>query len=170
MLVHSGFADAPGPLLDPFCGAGTVLLEAASVAAEQGVPNVLLIGNDREPAAVIGARDNLVANGAEARILDYDANELKPNLASGSLSYIVTNPPYGARIGKKIDYYLLYQNLLAIAAHALVPGGRLVLLVERNKGAFDSVRKQFRKLADRNRVRVSVGGLRPEMVVLERTP
>ncbi len=165
MLTHAGYVAAPGSLLDPCCGAGTILLEGALLAA----PVPALVGSDRDESAVEGARANLEANGVTAaRVSLRDLNELKPHLKAGEFRYIVTNPPYGARIGKRIDFHFLYQNLLAIASHALEPGGRIALLVERKQGAFEDVRKGFTKLIDHTRVRLSVGGLAPELVVLER--
>jgi len=165
MLKHIGYVDAPGALLDPCCGAGTILLEAATIAP----PLPALTGSDREESAVEGARANLEANNVRgARVTLRDVNELKAQLEPYSLRYIVTNPPYGARIGKKIDFHLLYQSLLAVASYALTPGGRIALLVERKLGTFEAVRRHFGKLRDYKRLRLCVGGLSPELVILER--
>ena len=167
MLHDSGFVDRPGALYDPCCGSGTILLEAASVAAERG-HSVELRGSDRESAAVEGARNNATANAAVFSVEQIDVNALRPRLAPASLDYIITNPPYGARLGRGIDYHLLYQSLLSIAGYALADGGRLALLVERRGGAFEDVRAHFPRLTDLCDREVEIGGLRPRLLVLQR--
>lgn len=169
MLSRAGFVDHPGPLYDPCCGSGTILLEAGSVAAESGAA-VQLCGSDREPDAVEGARMNLAANGVTASVQSIDLNALRPLLEPDSLGFIVTNPPYGVRIGKRIDYHLLYQSLLSVAAWSLRSGGRLALLVERRGGAFDDVRGAFTRLREVETRELAVGGIRPRLIVLERLP
>lgn len=131
------------PLLDPMCGGGTILIEAAHLArkippglgrrfafeklswfnqdAWQGVceaaranqrPDlpVQIFGSDLFGAALQGARDNLAAAGlAEVVPLkQVDLLSLTPPAPEGIL---LTNPPYGVRMGAEADLAELYPRL-----------------------------------------------------------
>ena len=168
MLRLAGYTKQPGPLMDPFCGAGTILLEAGGIANDIGVPVPALRASDREPAAVHGTTENLRAAGLSADVAQIDVHELKANVEADSLDYVVTDPPFGVRLGRKIDYHFLYQSLLAGAAYGLRSGGRLVLLVDHRRGVFDAVASGFRAFEPTHARRVTIGGLSPELIVLRR--
>lgn len=79
-------------LLDPFSGAGTILIEAERLGLTQ------VYGSDLDPAAVQGARANLTAMTtlSPERIFLSDATHLlEPPFASQSLDFIVTEPFLG---------------------------------------------------------------------------
>ena len=131
LLLLSGWE--PGtPLLDPMCGAGTILLEAADMALnrapgrgrhfafehyrdfdaalwkrikmeaqaqEKPLARLAIFGADQDRWVLDKARNNLAAAGyAEAIELKVsDVLELKPPTPIGT---IVTNPPYGERLGE----------------------------------------------------------------------
>jgi putative N6-adenine-specific DNA methylase len=130
-------------LLDPMCGSGTILLEAAQIAhniapgagrrfafekltnfderawqrlrdesrAMQRKPGPVTIhGYDRDARALEAARTNLEAAGlADAVTLrQADVLEVTPPAAQGVL---VTNPPYGVRIGEDQALAAFYPRL-----------------------------------------------------------
>jgi 23S rRNA G2445 N2-methylase RlmL len=136
IVLQSGW-DRRSPLLDPFCGSGTILVEAALLAG--GVaPGTFRKrfgferwpGHDAErwhalvaeararvrfpPKPVEGARENLRSAGVEERIrievADLDA--FRPKL--GWNAWIVTNPPYGERVGREADLAPVYRRFGAI--------------------------------------------------------
>ncbi|MFW5969943.1 MAG: methyltransferase [Halofilum sp. (in: g-proteobacteria)] len=123
---------APERILDPFCGSGTILLEAAQI-----FPGAALAGSDLRPACVEGTRANLALQGNEKRaeLRTGDVRAIVEHHEPGSFDLIVTNPPYGKRLGRKIHFVRFYQDILATAAALLRPGGRLVLLAGK-RGAF----------------------------------
>ena len=133
MLLLSGWE--PGtPLLDPMCGAGTILLEAADLALnrapgrsrhfafehyrdfdaalwqrikaearakEKPLTRLPIFGADQDRWVLDKARNNLAAAGYEDIELKVsDVLELKAPTPVGT---IVTNPPYGERIGEAED-------------------------------------------------------------------
>ncbi|MFN8529101.1 MAG: methyltransferase domain-containing protein [Anaerolineae bacterium] len=98
---------------DPFCGAGTILLEAAFYGARA-------IGGDRDPAAVSAATDN----GAPSVSL-WDARQLP--LARASLDAVISNMPWGKQIDLD-DPARLYADAFAEMRRAVRPGGVMVLL------------------------------------------
>ena len=142
LLMLSGWE--PGtPLLDPMCGAGTILLEAADMALnrapgrgrhfafehyrdfdaaaskriksetqaqERTLKTLPIFGADHDRWVLDKARNNLAAAGyADAIELKVtDALDLKAPTPVGTL---VTNPPYGERIGEAEELAAWYPLL-----------------------------------------------------------
>ena len=134
----------PGiPILDPMCGSGTILIEAALIAldiapgsgrrfaferlknfdprhwrelrrktaARQKVKNPLAIyGSDISSDALKAARANLVAAGIAECVTLQCANvlDLTPPASTG---IIVSNPPYGVRLGEQQRLAEFYPKL-----------------------------------------------------------
>ena len=111
---------APGQsLLDPCCGAGTILAEAGKFAAT-------VRGGDIDAAAVSAARVNLRAAGIAANVHAWDARALP--IADGSIERIVSNLPWGRQIAISGSLALFYRNVCADMRRVLAPGGRIALL------------------------------------------
>ena len=127
--------DRRSPLIDPFCGGATILIEAAMIAADiapgsrrpsfgfQRWPGydaaawsalleqarkaakprqkLILRGRDWDPATVAGAAENIASAGLEGRIEVElgEATDWQPR--AGWNAWIVTNPPYGERVGQE---------------------------------------------------------------------
>lgn len=157
MLLGCGW-DGSIPLLDPFCGSGTIPIEAALLArrippglhrrfafeawpdfdaklwqqlraeAESRIVPATqpIIGSDRDAGAIEASRANAeragVGDGIEFRNAPLSATES----ASGS-GLLLTNPPYGARIGEEKALRNLYAQLGNVARTRL-PGWRVALL------------------------------------------
>jgi putative N6-adenine-specific DNA methylase/tRNA (guanine6-N2)-methyltransferase len=152
---------SPGrSLLDPFCGSGTILLEAAEV-----FPGVALYGCDVNEEAVAGARKNAEAEGHDPDIRHVDARALSRSYSPG-FEAVVTNPPYGLRVGRHLDYSRFYRHFLRQARAILAPEGRMVLI------AFK--RREFRRELDRSPFlpaeehAVEIGDITPKIYLLRR--
>ncbi|MYM58491.1 bifunctional 23S rRNA (guanine(2069)-N(7))-methyltransferase RlmK/23S rRNA (guanine(2445)-N(2))-methyltransferase RlmL [Vibrio sp. OCN044] len=145
ILLRSGW-DMKTPLLDPMCGSGTIVIEAAmmaaniapgikrekfsfevledfesdvwlqvkaeaSVQARKGVNKIdaKIYGYDNDPRVIQTAKDNARRAGVESLICFEvgDAAELKRpmDFSSGT---IVSNPPYGERLGTHPGLIALY--------------------------------------------------------------
>lgn len=152
MLEVAGFPDrarrAGAVLVDPMCGSGTLLVEAALMAKDiapgllrrrvqaEGWPGhdarawarlvdeakafraagerstVKLHGGDRSQDAVAQAKQALSTVGAErlAEVVVKDVGEWRaPGEAATGL--VVTNPPYGERLGAEAELGPLYERL-----------------------------------------------------------
>lgn len=147
VLLAAGW-DPGTPLVDPMCGAGTLVLEGALLARRmapgrdrsfgfQGWPTfdpitwerVLtaarseelprapapLIGADRDGGAVEAARTNAERAGvaADTAFLQRALSATQP--PPGPVGCLVTNPPYGTRIGKRNPLRDLYATLGNVA-------------------------------------------------------
>jgi putative N6-adenine-specific DNA methylase/tRNA (guanine6-N2)-methyltransferase len=168
MLVLAGYAAAPGPLYDPFCGSGTILLEADGLVRDGGAVPPAIAGSDRDEAAVRGASANLATAGLGIPVARLDARDLTSIVAASSLDYIVTNPPFGIRLARGANLISLYRDFLSCAATVLRPGGVLALLVARRRGAFNKVLRDFPEFSLLHVRVIEMGGVYAGVFVLRR--
>jgi 23S rRNA G2445 N2-methylase RlmL len=133
-------------VLDPACGAGTILIEAAAL-----VPGGALVGGDSDSHTIAIAQENLEAAGLKVRVVSADAAQaggaIGQNLAGEtvvlyhcdvqalplaerSVRVVVTNLPWGQQVAAEADLAQLYGGFLGTTARVLVPGGRAVLLTD----------------------------------------
>jgi putative N6-adenine-specific DNA methylase/tRNA (guanine6-N2)-methyltransferase len=156
---------APDVLLDPFCGSGTILLEAAALW-----PEVQGYGNDWNDDAVAGARANIQRAGHTDRltIREGDVWHLAERFANVPADLIVTNPPFGVRMGSSMDFRPFYRRVLEQFHAVLEPGGRVVMLVLR-QGPFNKALDDTGAFNVRHVRVIEIGGLYPRVFVLERT-
>ncbi|MFP4509476.1 MAG: methyltransferase [Spirochaetaceae bacterium] len=154
-------------ILDPFCGSGTILLEAAHT-----FPDARIQGFDLFEAAVDGASLNIAHAGLSdrVRVTQADARELRKQLPRGSVDMIVTNPPFGVRLGPRTDFKRLYHQFLSGAAYVLKPGGRLVFLGGRRRHHVVHILKEVRSLSLKHVRVIETGGIYPAVYVMTRLP
>lgn len=163
-LVQATGLEAPAHILDPFCGSGSILLEAGH-AFEQAH----LWGNDWVEKAAQGSLLNLEYAGCakRARLLSHDARILTEHLPPAHFDAVITNPPFGVRIGKKVNFFHFYSQLLRLCDRLLRREGRLTLLTDR-KATFDRALAQHGRFERRYETRVFLGDVAPWLVALER--
>lgn len=142
LLLGSGW-DQKTPLLDPFCGSGTVPIEAALMArrmapgrsrafrfmewpgfdaatwdrvrdralsAERPHADAPIRGSDRSGWAMRAALGNVERAGVTGDVAFErgDVGDLTP--PPGTTGWIVTNPPYGVRLGERDELRRLYAE------------------------------------------------------------
>ncbi|HTT51912.1 MAG TPA: methyltransferase [Streptosporangiaceae bacterium] len=81
-----------GVIADPFCGDGTIPVEAALAD-----PAARVIAADLDGSRLGNARANAAAAGVRVRFLQADAGV--PLLRDGQLGQVVTNPPWNRSVG-----------------------------------------------------------------------
>ncbi len=165
-LACDGRSDV-GHILDPFCGSGTILLEAAAT-----FPDAEITGFDVFEQVASGAAANVAHAGLNDRIAvrQADARELRKQLPAASVDIIVTNPPFGVRLGARTDFKRLYHQFLSGAAHVLKPGGRLVFLGGRRRHHVVHILKEVRSLSLKHVRVIETGGIYPAIYVMTRLP
>ncbi|HKJ70326.1 MAG TPA: methyltransferase [Gammaproteobacteria bacterium] len=163
-LRVAGVGATTGRLLDPFCGSGTILAEAGWL-----LPAAELWGLDRQERAAEGTRANLTAAGLGDRlhVQPGDARELAQLFPTGHFDAIVTNPPFGARLGRGIRFADFYADFLTAAAAVLRPGGRLALLA-REHGALHRALRRTGGFRVRHEQVIETNKVYPAIFVLER--
>ena len=190
LVLASGW-DRHAPLVDPFCGSGTVLIEAALLAgnvapglfresfgferwvghdaaawqklreearaAIRHPAKLVLLGRDVDPSALEGAQQNVAAAGLEGRIAFELGDVLEYLPKKGWNAWIVSNPPYGERLGEAKAVAELHRGLGALLrGHC---GGFHVALL----GPKDSFARAL-GLRDAASLPVTNGGLECEIV------
>ncbi|SDG09334.1 putative N6-adenine-specific DNA methylase/tRNA (guanine6-N2)-methyltransferase [Limimonas halophila] len=163
-LAGLGLDRPPLRIGDPFCGTGTLLIEAGAV-----FPEAALLGGDHARRAAAGARRNLAAMGLgeRAAIKQLDARELADHWAPDSLDLVLTNPPYGRRIGRGIVFEPFYGDILAQLRRVLRPGGRAAVLTDR-RGPFRRAVHRIGGFGIPHQRVLRTGSTFPAIVVLEK--
>jgi tRNA (guanine6-N2)-methyltransferase len=136
-------------VLDPFCGAGTILIERAQLGRY-----AMLIGSDRDPAALAAARVNVGARYKPIQLENWDAGALP--LADASVNKIVTNLPWGLRYGSHGENRKLYPIWMREFARVLKGGGVMVMITAEWRLMRELERS--RRIAPTKIIRVSVLG------------
>ena len=142
---------APGlRLLDPCCGAGTILVEAALGGAA-------VLGGDSDPSAVAAARANVEAAGVSAEIRQWDAQALP--IASASMDRIVSNLPWGRQVAVDAALATFYRRTCSEMRRVLAPGGRIALLTS-TPHLLD-----LRDVRSQKEIQISLFGQTPTIVI-----
>jgi len=113
-------------VLDPMCGAGTILAEQAELDRRRGAGPTVKLGGDLDRAAVRAAAANTRRAGP-LLLARWDAARLP--LPAGSVDRVITNPPFGKQLGTPGEIGPLYQAAVAECDRALKADGRAVVLV-----------------------------------------
>lgn len=108
-------------MLDPFCGAGTILIERAHLGRY-----ARLLGGDSDPHALAAARENIGPRHQPLELREWNAAALP--LARASVTTVVTNLPWGARHGSHEENRALYPRAIAEMRRVAAPGAKLVML------------------------------------------
>jgi tRNA (guanine6-N2)-methyltransferase len=112
-------------VLDPMCGAGTILAEVLEEARGEGIRLAAVLGGDLQAAALPAAERNLRHLG-HVLLLRWDARALP--LPDRSVDRIVCNPPFGKQLSRPEEIGPLYRDFIAECDRLLRPSGRAVLL------------------------------------------
>ena len=160
LLAHSGW-DRKAPLIDPFCGSGTIVIEAALTArrvaaglqrpfAFQNWPSfdeaawtrmrkgaeadivaskALIMASDRDEGAIAAAKANAERAGV-ADAISFRTCSISDVVMPERAGWIVTNPPYGERVGggDLRDLYAAFGKLLRAGG----PGCQAALVAPEN--------------------------------------
>ncbi|WP_291206868.1 hypothetical protein [Hyphomonas sp.] len=133
--------DGTGPVVDPMCGSGTFIIEAAEIAAglmpgrarsfafeklagfdaaawaamkqesETKTPGFRFHGSDRDAGAIRMAKENAERAGVAA-FTDFQQRSISDLVTpQGPPGLVIVNPPYGTRIGDRKALYGLYGAL-----------------------------------------------------------
>jgi putative N6-adenine-specific DNA methylase/tRNA (guanine6-N2)-methyltransferase len=117
---------APGVVLDPFCGGGTLVLEAAAAW-----PDATLLASDVLPELAEGTRDNVASTaGSAVEVRTGDAADLVALWGDRApVDAVLANPPFGKQLGRGVDLRALYGDVSAGLERILKPGGLAAVLV-----------------------------------------
>ncbi|XP_076850685.1 U6 snRNA (guanine-N(2))-methyltransferase THUMPD2 isoform X2 [Brachyhypopomus gauderio] len=95
-------------ILDPMCGVGTILLEAA-----QECPDCVFIGMDTEEGQLQKAAENVDAAGQKGRILLVQSSCMAIPLPTASVDVVLCDVPFGRKFSCSMDMPTALPQILA---------------------------------------------------------
>lgn len=145
-------------VLDPMCGAGTILLERAFSGRYR-----YLIGGDISEEAVRATQINFGRKHQPRQFFHWDAQSLpiQPN----SVDKVVCNLPIEQNNSQNADLGNLYRVCLTQLEEVIKPGGKIVLL-SMNPALLNKILKQQNALNVRQQVGINSGGKRGRIFVV----
>ncbi|XP_065701837.1 tRNA (guanine(6)-N(2))-methyltransferase THUMP3 isoform X2 [Patagioenas fasciata] len=162
-------------VVDPMCGTGAIPIEGATEW-----PSCYHIAGDNNSQAVKRAANNIcsllkknenkesTSPGIPLDIIQWDICNLP--LRSGSVDIIVSDMPFGKRIGSKRKNWDLYPACLLEMGRICVPGtGRAALLTQDKKCFAKALSRMGHIWRKAQTVWVNVGGLHAAVYLLKRT-
>ena len=142
-------------LLDPCCGSGTVLAEAAAQGWDP-------VGGDLDPAAIEATRQNL---GRTARHFRADVRRLP--LADASVAAVASNLPFGRKYELQGHPERWFAATLGELARVTRPAGSIVLLVPRSP-AFERALARQPAMRSADRLDLRLLGMKTALWTLHR--
>jgi len=159
-LLEAAGWDGSGPLVDPMCGSGTIVIEGAltargvapgakrrfAVERWPGVPPTLgawvrtqlagrgaitelppIVGSDRDEGAIRAATSNAERAGVRPDLALEVRTLSAAEFPATGRGFVVTNPPYGIRVGEADRVRNLWARLGQVLRER-APGWRVALL------------------------------------------
>jgi putative N6-adenine-specific DNA methylase len=141
MFLRQCGYDGTQTVLDPMCGSGTFIIEAAEIAlglkpgrersfafehlagfdaiawdtmrapSPLHTPSVRFHGSDRDPGAIRMATENAARAGVTGLVRFEQQSIENLSVPEGRPGIIIINPPYGTRIGNKAPLLGLYRSM-----------------------------------------------------------
>ena len=151
-------ADNPR-VLDPFCGCGALLF-----SCEEAFPCASLLGVDISQNAVLAAKENAGACQSRARFIQKDVLQFTPREPA---ELVISNLPFGNRVGTHGDNRRLYAAFLAKLPALLARGGVALLYTMEYRLLADCLARQP-ALTRIDARRTEAGGLLPWVFLLKK--
>jgi tRNA (guanine6-N2)-methyltransferase len=149
-------------LLDPMCGAGTILLETEGDWSPR-----LLVGADLNSAIIAQARINFEQARNQASLVVANAFQLP--LPNGSVDRIACNLPWGRQVSIGEDSNAFHTQLVGEFTRVLRPAGRAVLLTDQVSPLLASLTNQpgiYSALTQQ----ISLFGSHPTILMMTKQP
>ncbi len=137
-------------VLDPCCGSGTILLEAAALGMQ-------VTGGDLDAQALALARQGADSAGVSLPLSQWDMRQLP--LVSASVEALIANLPWGQQVEIEGTPEAFYTAICREIERVIAPGGVAVLLTS------EPDRLTFDRLHRAQTVEISLFGQTPTIVV-----
>jgi 23S rRNA G2445 N2-methylase RlmL len=121
-------------VLDPLCGAGTVLIERAQMGRYK-----LLMGSDHDSEALAAARTNVGPRYKPLELHPWDASAIP--LPDASVNKVITNLPWGIRHGSHEQNRRAYPRIISELKRVVRPDGLIVMLTGETRLMSDVLRR-----------------------------
>ena len=149
-------------VLDPFCGSSVIPITALKYFNVKRV-----ICSDISEKAISASKENFKVAGIEESKYKLFRSDIKSiKLSKRNIDKIVTNLPYGIRVGDHSGNIEIYKSLELLAKKLLRKRGLIVLLTQEKKLIREVFRKEEWNI--KSLARVNEGGLLPEVFVIKK--
>jgi 23S rRNA G2445 N2-methylase RlmL len=168
-LIRTAQIQPGDTVLDPMCGCGTFLIEAATMNPHDA-NKITYLGVDSSPAQLLNAQANVDAARVKVQLNQGDARRMV-DVPSGSIDKIVSCPPFGRQFGSPHEIPDLYDDLLQEWSRVLKHDGRMVLLMD--TANVDNMVAAVEKAGchvDRMREYFRLGKIKATILIIERGP
>ena len=164
-------------LVDPMCGSGTIVIEAAMIGAnimpginrnfqgeelsfiskqdwiearkeaieKENGKEFKIFAYDIDPEMIKLARANAELAGVD-HLIDFIVGDAKKFQSINEYGFIITNPPYGERLGEKEEVFALYKELGKVFKKLSTWSIYLISSLENAEELFDKKAAKKRKL------------------------
>ena len=146
-------------VLDPCCGSGTMLIERALYDTCSK-----LTGVDIAASAIRTAQTNVEAAGLEAELLTKNCTRFE---ARERYDEVISNLPFGNRVGNHENNVELYQELLKKLPKWLKRGGTAILYTMELQLLEELLMKHRSTLSLERIIRTEAGGLQPGIFIVK---
>jgi 23S rRNA G2445 N2-methylase RlmL len=136
-------------VLDPCCGAGTILVEA-------GLSGSQAFGGDIDGHALLSARTNAASAGVKLPLHIWDARHLP--VAGRSVERIVTNLPWGQQVNVEENFTSFYKSICTEISRVVNMDGQVVVLTNLPHLV------QFDRLMKVTQLEISLFGMTPTVM------
>jgi 23S rRNA G2445 N2-methylase RlmL len=140
-----------GLMVDPFCGAGTIAVEAALIGLRAW-------GGDLDAMALSAAAQNAHSAGVPVGLTRLDARRLP--FDKGGVDFVLSNLPWGRQVQVDEPLKDLYGTVCAEIERVLVRDGQAALLTSLP----DMV--HFRRLSINRQIEISLFGQNPSILLI----
>ncbi|CAB3405886.1 unnamed protein product [Caenorhabditis bovis] len=146
----------PGEIVvDTMCGGGSIPIEGA-----HAFRGVAFFGGDNHPLALQRCHSNWKENELNGAFCDFFLwSAVCLPLKSNSIDAIITDMPFGKKLGSVMDNRILYPKLLEEWKRVLRIGGRLVLLTHDRRSIDAAILKDRENWRTDSTHMVNMGGL-----------
>lgn len=168
-------------LLDPTCGAGTILVEAANF-----IESGLLIGIDIETDSIHATQQNGTAVGLVVKALPnaqtltdeverkesrklvlIQANIRTISFPAGTVQAVITNLPWGKQVEPDRDLFPLYAGVVNKMDHVLDGMGRAVILTDQVE-TLHAALEPYQQLTVVSTLQISLFGSQPTIYLIRK--
>lgn len=141
MMINLSGADMNSTLLDPFCGSGTIINEAALIGYKK------IIGSDISEKAIEDSKKNfewlkeknIIQSSPEARFIHSSISDLLSHISGNEIDVIVAEPYLGKPLkGNESEQFLraqieelkkLYLETFSVFKELLKKGGTIIFII-----------------------------------------
>lgn len=147
---------------DPFCGAGTIAVTAVKYFSQKKV-----LASDLSGTSIDYTLDNFKSAGIKQKKYSvFRSNISQVKMQNESIDKVITNLPFGIRVGSHESNLKIYKTLAAKAKSFLKTGGVCVLFTQEKTLVLDCFLKQdFKKVVEFD---IKQGGLTPGVYVFRK--